>query len=261
MRELRAAGFGGEASRPAFGDRPPAVIHSFSGPVDYAREVLRPRPGDLVLGPRVPARRGGVGRRRAARARRSASWSRPTRRSSRRRAARAVATSRATSRSRRAGSPSGAGWGRPSSATGSSPPTTGRFRGRCPGIDPRAPRRQPGAPTTHGDPVDPATTRRHSACSTGEPSGHGRAENRPFADRNCRVVFHHRSFRQTSKGTVSRWSSTGTSAAADEADGEAPRGIGEAPARHRLRPREARVRRPGRFAVDSSGPMGTLLAL
>jgi len=40
VAELRAAGFGGEASRTVFGDRPPAVIHSFSGPVDYAREVL-----------------------------------------------------------------------------------------------------------------------------------------------------------------------------------------------------------------------------
>ena len=40
VRELRAAGFGGEASHAAFGDRPPAVIHSFSGPVDYAREVI-----------------------------------------------------------------------------------------------------------------------------------------------------------------------------------------------------------------------------
>lgn len=40
VRELRAAGFGGEPARAAFGDRPPAVIHSFSGPVDYAREVL-----------------------------------------------------------------------------------------------------------------------------------------------------------------------------------------------------------------------------
>jgi TatD DNase family protein len=40
VRELRAAGFGGEASGAVFGDRPPAVIHSFSGPLDYAREVL-----------------------------------------------------------------------------------------------------------------------------------------------------------------------------------------------------------------------------
>ncbi len=40
VRELRAAGFGGPASRAAFADRPPAVIHSFSGPVDYAEVVL-----------------------------------------------------------------------------------------------------------------------------------------------------------------------------------------------------------------------------
>ena len=38
--ELRAAGLGGAAWAATFGDRPPAVIHSFSGPVDYAREVL-----------------------------------------------------------------------------------------------------------------------------------------------------------------------------------------------------------------------------
>jgi TatD DNase family protein len=39
--ELLAAGFGGQASFGAFGpDRPPAVIHSFSGSVDYARRVL-----------------------------------------------------------------------------------------------------------------------------------------------------------------------------------------------------------------------------
>ena len=40
VRELRAAGIGGDVARAAFRDRPPAVIHSFSGPVDYAREVL-----------------------------------------------------------------------------------------------------------------------------------------------------------------------------------------------------------------------------
>lgn len=40
VAELRAAGFGGAASRAAFGDRPPAIVHSFSGPVDYAREML-----------------------------------------------------------------------------------------------------------------------------------------------------------------------------------------------------------------------------
>lgn len=38
--ELRAAGVGGAAWAAAFGDRPPAVIHSFSGPVDYARKVV-----------------------------------------------------------------------------------------------------------------------------------------------------------------------------------------------------------------------------
>ncbi len=38
--ELRAAGLGGPAWSAAFGDRPPAVIHSFSGPPDYARTVV-----------------------------------------------------------------------------------------------------------------------------------------------------------------------------------------------------------------------------
>jgi TatD DNase family protein len=40
VAELRAAGFGGPRATRAFGDRPGAVIHSFSGPVDYARTVL-----------------------------------------------------------------------------------------------------------------------------------------------------------------------------------------------------------------------------
>lgn len=41
LAELRAAGFGSQASVAAFGaDRPPAVIHSFSGSVGYARQVL-----------------------------------------------------------------------------------------------------------------------------------------------------------------------------------------------------------------------------
>ena len=40
LAELRAAGLGGQAWAAAFGDRPPAVIHSFSGPVDYARAVI-----------------------------------------------------------------------------------------------------------------------------------------------------------------------------------------------------------------------------
>ena len=38
--ELRAAGVGGPAWAAAFGDRPAAIIHSFSGPVDYARAVI-----------------------------------------------------------------------------------------------------------------------------------------------------------------------------------------------------------------------------
>ncbi len=38
--ELRRAGFDGAAARAAFGGRPPAVIHSFSGPVDYCETVV-----------------------------------------------------------------------------------------------------------------------------------------------------------------------------------------------------------------------------
>ena len=38
--ELRAAGIGGSAWASAFGDRPPAIIHSYSGPADYARIVV-----------------------------------------------------------------------------------------------------------------------------------------------------------------------------------------------------------------------------
>ena len=40
VEELRAAGFGSPAATRAFGEHPPAVIHSFSGPVDFARAVL-----------------------------------------------------------------------------------------------------------------------------------------------------------------------------------------------------------------------------
>jgi TatD DNase family protein len=40
LEELRGAGFGGAAAATAFGDRPSALIHSYSGPVDYARAVL-----------------------------------------------------------------------------------------------------------------------------------------------------------------------------------------------------------------------------
>jgi TatD DNase family protein len=38
--ELRAAGIGGPAWSAAFGDRPPAILHSYSGPADYARIVV-----------------------------------------------------------------------------------------------------------------------------------------------------------------------------------------------------------------------------
>jgi TatD DNase family protein len=40
LAELRAAGVGGGDWSAAFGDRPPVVVHSFSGPVDYARDML-----------------------------------------------------------------------------------------------------------------------------------------------------------------------------------------------------------------------------
>jgi TatD DNase family protein len=40
VAELRAAGFDGPAGRAAFGGRAPAVVHSFSGPVDYAGEMI-----------------------------------------------------------------------------------------------------------------------------------------------------------------------------------------------------------------------------
>jgi TatD DNase family protein len=38
--ELRAAGVGGAGWDRAFDERPPALVHSFSGPVDYARSAL-----------------------------------------------------------------------------------------------------------------------------------------------------------------------------------------------------------------------------
>ena len=40
VAELRAAGVGGPAWAASFGERPPAVIHSFSGPTDYGAEVV-----------------------------------------------------------------------------------------------------------------------------------------------------------------------------------------------------------------------------
>ena len=55
-RAARGRASAGRPGRAAFGDRPPAVIHSFSGPPDYARDVI-----DLGLAvsfsrPRLPAR-------------------------------------------------------------------------------------------------------------------------------------------------------------------------------------------------------------
>jgi TatD DNase family protein len=40
LDEMRAAGFGGSAVRAVFGDRPPAILHSVSGPVDYVAAAL-----------------------------------------------------------------------------------------------------------------------------------------------------------------------------------------------------------------------------
>jgi TatD DNase family protein len=40
LAELRAAGFGGERALAAFGSRPPAILHSVSGPVDYVEAAL-----------------------------------------------------------------------------------------------------------------------------------------------------------------------------------------------------------------------------
>jgi TatD DNase family protein len=40
IAEMRALGFGAAAARDVFGERPPAVLHSFSGPVDYAAAAL-----------------------------------------------------------------------------------------------------------------------------------------------------------------------------------------------------------------------------
>jgi TatD DNase family protein len=40
LAELRSAGVGGAAWTERFGGRPPAVLHSFSGPVDYAEAAL-----------------------------------------------------------------------------------------------------------------------------------------------------------------------------------------------------------------------------
>ena len=40
LAELRTAGVGGAAWTAAFAGRPPAIVHSFSGPVDYAQAAI-----------------------------------------------------------------------------------------------------------------------------------------------------------------------------------------------------------------------------
>jgi TatD DNase family protein len=40
LAELRRAGFGDRPALAAFGDRAPAIVHSYSGPVDYAEAIL-----------------------------------------------------------------------------------------------------------------------------------------------------------------------------------------------------------------------------
>jgi len=40
LDEMRASGFGGSATRVAFGDRPPAILHSVSGSADYVAAAL-----------------------------------------------------------------------------------------------------------------------------------------------------------------------------------------------------------------------------
>ena len=40
LAELRRAGFGERPALAAFGDRAPAIVHSYSGPVDYAEAML-----------------------------------------------------------------------------------------------------------------------------------------------------------------------------------------------------------------------------
>lgn len=40
LAEMRAAGFGGAGASAAFGDRPPAILHSVSGPPDYVAAAL-----------------------------------------------------------------------------------------------------------------------------------------------------------------------------------------------------------------------------
>ena len=179
VAELRAAGFDGAAGDAAFGDRPRVIVHSFSGPVDYAREMLalggvisfsglvfrKGEEASADVAPLVPA---------------AGSWSRPTRRSSRRRAATAAGTRPSSWRSRHAGWQSDAGWGRTASrrsGTGSSPPTTphsleqpnGRVRADA---QPRRSRRRAPARAPARRPADRSVghrPREHFRARTGHP--------------------------------------------------------------------------------------------
>ena len=63
VAELRAAGVGGPAWAAQFGERPPAVIHSYSGPLDYAHEVIDLGLAISFSGLVFRTRRGGIGRR------------------------------------------------------------------------------------------------------------------------------------------------------------------------------------------------------
>ena len=122
--ELVAAGFdarGAGGVRGSTAGDPPLGL----GPGRLRRGRRRARVRRERVGARVPARRGGDGRRRAPRVRPTGCSSRPTRRTSRRRARRAAATSPPGWASRRTGSQSIATRIPTSSASGWSRTTTG----------------------------------------------------------------------------------------------------------------------------------------
>ena len=109
IAELRRAGVGGEAWREAFGGRPPALLHSFSGPVDYAEAALELGLAVSFSGLVFRAGEEAVGRPSRASSPPTGSSSRPTRRTCRHRAPRDGATSRPGWPSPRVGSPSSEG--------------------------------------------------------------------------------------------------------------------------------------------------------
>ena len=79
VRELREAGVGGSTWTARFGGRPPAVLHSFSGPVDYGEACLAMGCAVSISGLAFRAGEEADRRGRAARPRRRGCWSRPTR--------------------------------------------------------------------------------------------------------------------------------------------------------------------------------------